>query len=111
MRKIILAVLGLLFILGAIALGNYFIEKNQKPKPKFRKKVNTVFVQNVQNSSVPIVLSANGNLVAKNKIDIFSEVQGVLTIYMWRKCDVNHCFISNCNLLFSNNHTKVVRHC
>ena len=80
MRKIILAVLGLLFIFGAIALGNYFIEKNQKPKPKFRKKVNTVFVQNVQNSSVPIVLSANGNLVAKNKIDIFSEVQGVLKV-------------------------------
>lgn len=80
MRKIILAVLGLLFIFGAIALGNYFIEKNQKPKPKFRKKVNTVFVQNVKNSSVPIVLSANGNLVAKNKIDIFSEVQGVLKV-------------------------------
>jgi len=34
MRKIILAVLGLLFIFGAIALGNYFIEKNQKPKNK-----------------------------------------------------------------------------
>lgn len=80
MRKIILAVLGLFFIFGAIALGNYFIEKNQKPKPKFSKKVNTVFVQNVKNRSVPIVLSANGNLVAKNKIDIFSEVQGVLKV-------------------------------
>ena len=80
MRKIILAVLGVLFIFGAIALGKYFIDQNQKPKPKFRKKVNTVFVQNVKNSSVPIVLSANGNLVAKNKIDIFSEVQGVLKV-------------------------------
>lgn len=80
MRKIILAVLGVLFIFGAIALGKYFIDQNQKPKPKFRKKVNTVFIQNVKNSSVPIVLSANGNLVAKNKIDIFSEVQGVLKV-------------------------------
>ena len=80
MRKIILAVLGVLFIFGAIALGKYYIDKNQKPKPTFRKKVNTVFVQNVKNHTVPIILRANGNLVAKNKIDIFSEVQGVLKV-------------------------------
>ena len=80
MRKLILAILGLLVIAGAIALGNYFIQKNQKPKPKFKKRINTVFVNNVENKTVPIVISANGTLVAKNKIDIFSEVQGVLKV-------------------------------
>ena len=78
MRKIILAILGALLIIGAIFLGNYFIDNNQKPKPTFKKSINTVFVKNVKNTEVPIVLTANGNLVAKNKIDIFSEVQGVL---------------------------------
>jgi multidrug efflux pump subunit AcrA (membrane-fusion protein) len=78
MRKIILAILGVLLIAGAVFLGNYFIEKNQKPKPKFKKIVKTVFVEDVENTEIPIVLTANGNLVAKNKIDIFSEVQGVL---------------------------------
>lgn len=78
MRKIILGIIGVLLIAGAIFLGNYFIEKNQKPKPKFKKTVKTVFVENVQNTEVPIVLNAKGNLVAQNKIDIFSEVQGVL---------------------------------
>ncbi len=80
MRKVILAILGILFIVGAIALGNYFIAKNQKPKPKFKKRVNTVFVEEVKNRTVPIVISANGTLIAKNKIDIFSEVQGVLNV-------------------------------
>lgn len=78
MRKIILAILGVLLIVGAILLGKYFIEKNQRPKPKFKKTIKAVFVENVKNSDVPIILTASGNLVAKRKIELFSEVQGVL---------------------------------
>lgn len=78
MRKIILAILGLLLITGAIFLGNYFIEKNQKPKRKVRKTVKSVFVKSVQNKNIPIILTANGTVVAKNKIELFSETQGVL---------------------------------
>ncbi|WP_439131174.1 efflux RND transporter periplasmic adaptor subunit [Polaribacter sp.] len=78
MRNIILAILGVLLIAGAIFLGNYFIEKNQKPKPKFKKTIKTVFVENVENKEIPIVLNAKGNLVAQHKIDVFSEVQGIL---------------------------------
>ena len=78
MRKIILTILGLLLIVGAVLLGNYLIDKNQKPRPKFKKQVKTVFVEKVINKEIPIVLAANGNLNAKNKIAIFSEVQGVL---------------------------------
>ena len=78
MRKIILSVLGVLLIVGAIFLANYLIEKNNKPKPKFDRIVKTVFVETVENKEVPIILTASGNLVAKNKIEIYSEVQGVL---------------------------------
>jgi multidrug efflux pump subunit AcrA (membrane-fusion protein) len=78
MRNIILAILGVLLIAGAIFLGNYFIDKNQRPKPKFKKTIKTVFVENVENTKIPIVLNAKGNLISKNKIEIFSEVQGVL---------------------------------
>ena len=78
MRNIILSILGVALIAGAIILGNYFVDKNQRPKPKYKKTIKTVFVQDVENKDIPIILSANGNLVAKNKIDIFSEVQGVL---------------------------------
>ncbi|AUC85544.1 efflux transporter periplasmic adaptor subunit [Polaribacter sp. ALD11] len=78
MRKIILAILGVLTIVGAILLGNYLIDKNQKPKPKYKKQIKTVFVDTVENKSIPIILSASGNLTARNKIEIFSEVQGIL---------------------------------
>jgi multidrug efflux pump subunit AcrA (membrane-fusion protein) len=78
MRKIILAILGILLIAGAVFLGKYFIDKNQKPKPTYKKSVKAVFVNLVQNKEIPVIISANGNLVAKNRIEIFSEVQGVL---------------------------------
>ncbi len=78
MRKIILAILGVLTVAAAVFFGNRLVEKNHKPKPKFKKQIKTVFVQNVENKEIPIILSASGNLVAKNKIDLFSEVQGIL---------------------------------
>ena len=80
MRKIILAILGILAITGAILLGNYLVEKNKKPKPKFKRQVKTVFVENVENKEIPIILSASGSLLAKNKIDFKypSYVQDIL---------------------------------
>jgi membrane fusion protein (multidrug efflux system) len=78
MRKIILSVLGVLLIVVAIMLAKNMIANKQKPKPKFNKIVKTVFVSTIQNRDIPLVIRANGNLLAKNRIEIFSEVQGVL---------------------------------
>lgn len=78
MRKIILAILGVLFIVGTIFFGNYLVDKNQKPRPTYKKTIKSVFVEAVKNGTIPIILSANGSLTAKNKIEIFSEVQGIL---------------------------------
>ena len=78
MRKIILAILGVLVVASAVFFGNQLVEKNRKPKPKFKKQIKTVFVEKVQNVDIPIILSASGNLMAKNRIELFSEVQGVL---------------------------------
>jgi len=78
MRKIILAILGVLVVAAAVFFGNQLVEKNRKPKPKFKKQIKTVFVEKVQNADIPIILSASGNLMAKNRIELFSEVQGVL---------------------------------
>jgi membrane fusion protein (multidrug efflux system) len=78
MRKIILSVLGVLLIVVAIMLAKNMIANKQKPKPKFNKIVKTVFVEKAQNKNIPIIITTNGNLLAKNRIEIFSEVQGVL---------------------------------
>ncbi len=80
MRKIILSVLGVALVIGAVALGNMLVANKKKPKPKFNKIIKTVFVDTVRNKEIPIIITANGNLTAKNKIELFSEVQGVLKI-------------------------------
>lgn len=78
MRKIILSILGLLLVFGAFALAKSIIDNKQKPKPKFNKIVKTVFIDTVQNKEIPIIITASGNLTAKHRIELFSEVQGVL---------------------------------
>ncbi len=78
MRKIILSVLGVLLIVSALFFAKYMVDTKQKPKPKYSKTVKTVFVEKVTNKEIPIVIKASGNLVAKHKIELFSEVQGVL---------------------------------
>lgn len=77
MRKLILTGIGILIILGGI-FGAYIIIKNStKPEPKVDKVVKTVYVETVKNSTVPITIPTNGNLIAKNRLELYSEVQGV----------------------------------
>ena len=64
-----------------IVLGVYFasvIMNNKKSfAPKSEKVVKTVFAEVVQNGTVPIQVPANGNLTAKQRVELYSEVQGV----------------------------------
>jgi len=78
MRKYINIILGIVIIALAFWIVKVMISSNKKPDRAPTKIVKTVFIENVKNREIPITISANGNLVAKNKIEIFSEVQGVL---------------------------------
>ena len=77
MRKIILAVLGILLIVGSIFMAQHLVNSKTEFKPKAEKVVKTVFTQVVQNGVVPIVVPANGNLMAKSRVELYAEVQGV----------------------------------
>ncbi|AEE19672.1 efflux RND transporter periplasmic adaptor subunit [Dokdonia sp. 4H-3-7-5] len=77
MRNIILSVIGVLVIVGAIFAAIKISESNDKPKPEVKKVVKTVFVEEVKNGTVPITIPANGSLVAKNRLELYAEVQGV----------------------------------
>jgi membrane fusion protein (multidrug efflux system) len=77
MRKIILYILGALLLVGAYFGAQYIIANSEQPKPQAEEIVKTVFVENVKNKKVPIVISATGNLIAKNRLELYSEVQGV----------------------------------
>jgi len=77
MRKIILSLLGLVFICLSVFFAKKLIANKHKPKPIKQKVVKTVFVDTVKNSKVKIVVPANGSLVAKRRVAIYAEVQGV----------------------------------
>jgi multidrug efflux pump subunit AcrA (membrane-fusion protein) len=77
MRNIILSVLGVLLIVGSFLFARYLINNKTKPKPVSAKIVKTVFIDTVLNSTVPIVIPANGSLVAKRRVELYSEVQGI----------------------------------
>lgn len=78
MRKALSIIFGIIVLVGAILLAQYLINNKKKPKPKFDKIVKTVFINEVENKEIPIIITASGNLTAKHKIDLFAEVQGVL---------------------------------
>ncbi|WP_167596205.1 efflux RND transporter periplasmic adaptor subunit [Leeuwenhoekiella sp. ZYFB001] len=67
-----------ILILGIAVIIGYFIATRDKEMPtEIVKEVKTVFVKEVQNRTVPIVIPANGNLTAKNRLELYAEVQGV----------------------------------
>ena len=77
MRKIILSLLGIGLIIASFFYAKHLIASKNKVKPVPQKVVKSVYVDTIQNSTVPIVISANGNLVAKRRLELFSEVQGI----------------------------------
>ena len=77
LRKVILSALGIALIVGAFIFAKYLIDNKNKPKPVVPKVIKTVLIDTVKNGSVPIVVSANGNLTAKERVELYSEVQGI----------------------------------
>lgn len=77
MRKIILSIIGVLLIILSVLFAKNLIANKNKPKPVREKVVKTVFVDTVVNGNVKIVIPANGILVAKRRVELYAEVQGV----------------------------------
>lgn len=77
MRKIILSLLGILLVIAAIYGAKVIIDSNTVERPTLKKITKTVFIDIVENKTVPIVIPANGTVTALNKTELFSEVEGV----------------------------------
>jgi multidrug efflux pump subunit AcrA (membrane-fusion protein) len=77
MRNFILSIIGVVLIIVSIFFAKNLIANKNKPRPVAAKVVKTVFVDTVKNATIPIVLPANGNLTAKQRVELYSEVQGI----------------------------------
>lgn len=77
LRKVIISLLGL----AIIALGFFGMKTmgsiEKKVRPKGEKSIPTVFTKNVQNGTNAVTITASGNLAARDRIEIYSEVQGI----------------------------------
>ena len=77
-RKIIGILFGVLLLIGAYFIAKSLIGANKRTRREVPQAIKKVYTRPVINSEVPIIVNASGNLVASRKIELFSEVQGIL---------------------------------
>ncbi|MCK5441367.1 MAG: HlyD family efflux transporter periplasmic adaptor subunit [Maribacter sp.] len=77
MRKIILSILGVLIIVASVFFAKMIVDSKSNVRPIAKKVVKTVFAEKAKNGTVPIIVPANGNLIAKRRMELYAEVQGV----------------------------------
>ena len=78
MKKFLSIFIGVILIITAVALAILFIQSKEREEPKPIKDEKVVFVEEVRNGDIPIIITSSGSLIAKNKIELYSEVQGIL---------------------------------
>ncbi|KPM47943.1 efflux RND transporter periplasmic adaptor subunit [Jiulongibacter sediminis] len=78
MRLLISILLGLAILAGAFFLSKKLKDSKQPPRARRDQTVNTVYVAPAQNMDLPIMIETNGTIKAQERIELYSEVQGVL---------------------------------
>ena len=78
MRKYITIAISIILLGGSYYIAKGLVANKKKRKPASEKVVQSVFVEKVKNGAIPIQIIESGRLVAKNKIEIYSEVQGIM---------------------------------
>ena len=77
MRKVILTILAVIIIIGAYFVSQMIADSKTAPKPIVKKDVKIVVTDTIQNTTVPIIIPANGILQAKKRVELYAEVSGV----------------------------------
>lgn len=78
MRLAISVILGIVLLGGAYFLSQKIADSKESPKGSIQKSTSIVFTTPVRNNDSPIFIETNGTLRAQQRIEVFSEVQGVL---------------------------------
>jgi multidrug efflux pump subunit AcrA (membrane-fusion protein) len=78
MRSYITQIVAVIVIIGSIYGARQLMAGKKKPPVVTKESRPTAWVVPAKNEFVPITINEMGRLVAKTKIDIYSEVQGVM---------------------------------
>ena len=80
MRKYISVFLAVLLIASALFIARTIAGGEKMKRPAAEKVVQSVFVDTVRNHSVPVKITESGRLVAKKRIELYAEVQGIMEV-------------------------------
>ena len=78
MRKSLSILIALVLLVGGYLVSSHLANSKKKRAPKIEVLQQSVFVETVVNTAIPIQIVENGRLTASNKIAIYAEVQGVM---------------------------------
>lgn len=78
MRKYVSIIISIVILVSAYYIAEFTINREKRQRPQPKKIVQTAFVKTVKNGTIPIRIKESGRLVAKNRVEIFAEVQGVM---------------------------------
>lgn len=78
MRKYLSIIGAIILIAAALFMANKVANRPKKQKQKPAKAYTFVQIDTVHNTNIPIVINSGGTINAKQKIDLYAEVQGVL---------------------------------
>ena len=81
-REVIQSIATVVIAVAFVAGGVVVAKKLAGSKPALPKSTPggaaTIFTKTVKNASIPVAVNATGSLMALNRIDLYSEVQGVM---------------------------------
>jgi len=78
LRKIIISALGVLLLLGSFYVSKSLSASKKKPTLNKGTTKTAVYVDEVKNDIIPLKITTTGQLQAKEKVAIYSEVQGIM---------------------------------
>lgn len=78
LRKIIISLVGVLLLVGSWFISQKMAASKKKPVFKANTVSTAVYVEHVKNGEVPLKISTTGQLQAKEKVQLYSEVQGIM---------------------------------
>ena len=78
MKRKITIVAGILIIISGFYASKMIVASKETKKPTASKSINTVYTTKVNNKTIGVNITENGRLVAKNKADLYAEVQGIM---------------------------------
>ncbi len=79
MRQITI-VIGIIIFIGSIFGAQKIISNKKSYKTKENKLIPLAYVKTITNNSIPISIREQGRLLAKKRMNLFAEVQGIMEV-------------------------------